>query len=127
MRKLGQRRDSFLDKRVEFLVKIRDAAQMISDSVNDYIDSLAPKEVKREQVVPEEIFDCLNYEGQQGAKLGSFETASQDKNDESKFKAAYDTLDQTKATIKDRYHGQEYQHTYWTFNQKIYRQRTTKK
>ncbi len=47
--------------------------------------------------------NCLTFEAQTGQKLGAFETASQDKNDESKFKAAYDTLDQTKATIKDRY------------------------
>lgn len=100
---------------------------MLADATNDFIDSLAPKEIKRDQAVPEEVFNCLTFEAQTGQKLGAFETASQDKNDESKFKAAYDTLDQTKATIKDRYHGQEYQHTYWTFNQKIYRQRTTKK
>lgn len=116
-----------MDKRVEFLVKIRDAAQMISDSVNDYIDSLAPKEVKREQAVTEDVFNCLTYEEQQGAKLGIFETASQDKNDQAKFKVAFDILTKANATIQDRYHGRDYQHTYWTFNQKIYRQRRTQK
>lgn len=113
-----------MDNRVEFLVKLRDAAQMIADATNDYIDSLAPKEVKIDHAVPEDIFNSLVYESQQGAKLGVFETASQDKNDKAKFEAAFNTLDQAKATIKDRYHGQDYVYTYWLYGQnKIYRQR----
>lgn len=117
----------FLDSKIEFLVKIRDAAQMIADSANDFIDTLAPKEIKREQAVPEGIFSCLNYEAQQGAKLGAFETASKDKNDESKFQTAFNTLDAAKATIKDRYHRQNYTCSYWIYNSKIYRQRRTQK
>ena len=116
-----------MDHKIEFLVKLRDATQMIADCTNDYIDSLAPKEIKREQAVIEDIFNCLTYESQQGAKLGSFETASQDKNDKAKFEAVFNTLDQAKATIKDRYYGQNYQCTYWLYNQKIYRQRRTQK
>jgi len=116
-----------LDSKIEFLVKIRDGYQMLADATNDYIDTLAPKEIKREQAVPEDVFNCLKFEAQTGQKLGVFETASQDKNDESKFQTAFNTLDVAKATIKDRYHGQNYQHTYWLYNQKIYRQRRTQK
>lgn len=115
-----------MDSKIESLVKIRDATQMIADSVNDYINTLAPKEIKQ-AAVTQDVFNCLTYEEQQGAKLGIFETASKDKNDESKFQTAFNTLDVAKATIKDRYHGQNYQHTYWLYNQKIYRQRRTQK
>ncbi|MDT8781946.1 MAG: hypothetical protein IAX22_04790 [Candidatus Bathyarchaeota archaeon] len=116
-----------MDSKIEFLVKLRDAAQMIAESTDDYIESLAPKEIKREQAVPEDVFNCLTYESQQGAKLGVFETASQDKNDKAKFGEALDTLDQAKATIKDRYHRQNYTCSYWIYNSKIYRQRRTQK
>lgn len=105
-------------------MKIRDASQMIADTTNEYIDSLAPKEIKREKAaVTEDVFNCLNYESQQGAKLGAFETSSKDKNDQAKFEAAFNMLDQAKATIKERYYEEEYVHTYWIFASKIYRQR----
>ncbi len=101
---------------------------MIADATNDYIDSQAPKEIKRDQTVPEDVFNCLAFETQQGQKLGSYETASQDKNDQAKFKAAYDTLEKAEATIKDRYYGQNYTYTYWLYGQnRIYRQRRTQK
>ena len=35
-----------MNKQVEFLVKLRDASQMLADATNEYIDSLAPPEVK---------------------------------------------------------------------------------
>ena len=100
---------------------------MLADATNDYIDTLAPKEIKREQAVPEDVFNCLKFEAQTGQKLGVFETASQDKNDQVKFEAAFNTLNQAKATIKERYYDQNYQWTYWLYNQKIYRQRRTQK
>lgn len=117
-----------MNKQIEYLVKIRDAAQMFADATNEYIDSLAPKEIKIEQAVAEEVFSCLNYETQQGAQIGNFETASQDTNDQTKFQAAYDTLEKADANIKDRYYGKGYAYTYWLFGQnRIYRQhRTTK-
>lgn len=38
-------------KQVEFLVKLRDAAQMMADSANEYIDSLAPNVTNQEKSV----------------------------------------------------------------------------
>lgn len=117
-----------MNKQIEYLVKIRDAAQMFAEATNEYIDSLAPKEIKIDQAAPEEVFNCLTYEAQQGQKLGNYETASQDTNDQAKFKAAYDTLEKADANIKDRYHGQDYAYTYWIYGQnRIYRQRRTTK
>lgn len=36
-------------KQVEFLVKLRDAAQMMADATNEYLESLAPPEAKEEK------------------------------------------------------------------------------
>ncbi len=41
---------------IEFLIKLRDAAQMIADTCNDRLEKLAPPEVKVEtEVDPKEI------------------------------------------------------------------------
>lgn len=100
---------------------------MASEALNDYIDTFAPKEAKTEkQIVNEEAFLVLNFEQQQGIKLGIFEVAYKANNDNpaEKFTRAYDVLTTANATIKDRYHGQAYQFSYWLYGEgKIYRQK----
>ncbi|MCW3983995.1 MAG: hypothetical protein NWE96_08360 [Candidatus Bathyarchaeota archaeon] len=68
-----------MNKQVEFLVKLRDASLMIAEAANEYIDALAPPEVKEAQkataAVQETTFTILKFESQQGAKLGEFEVA----------------------------------------------------
>ena len=115
------------NKQVEFLVKLRDAFSMAAEATNDYIDSLTPQEVKEDKpAVAEETFLILKFEPQQGIKLGVFEVSFK-ANAEStadKWQNAYDVLAKANATIKDRYHGKEYQFSYWLFGEgKIYRQK----
>jgi hypothetical protein len=57
-------------KQVEFLVKLRDAAQMMADATNEYLESLAPPGVKEEKQSwnwdPQKI-PWLKVEGSRGA------------------------------------------------------------
>lgn len=46
---------------IDFLVKLRDAAQMIADAANEELEKKAPPEVK-------EDFDKLSWEAKQGSK-----------------------------------------------------------
>lgn len=112
-------------KQVEFLVKIRDAYIMLSEATNDYIDSLAPPEVKTTPVAATEInFTTLRFEKQQGLKLGEYEIAYKQNNLDDKWRQAYNILRNSNATIKDRYHGESYQYSYWLYGEeKIYRQK----
>lgn len=115
-------------KQIEFLVKLRDAFQMAADTTNEYIESLAPKEVKEH--ASESVFLSLKFEPQQGAKLGSFEVAYQAnaENPADKWQSAYDILAKANSTIKDRYHAKDYEFSYWLFGEgKIYRQKLKEK
>jgi len=117
-----------MNKQVEFLVKLRDASQMLADAANEYIDSLAPPEVKEtnnKTVTVHEInFTTLKFETQQGAKLGEYEIAYKANNLEDKWRPAYNILRNSNATIKDRFHGETYAYSYWLYGEdKIYRQK----
>ncbi len=117
-----------MDKQVEFLVKLRDAFIMASEATNEYIDSLAPPEIKAEKkqsaAVLELNFTTLKFEAQQGAKLGEYEIAYKQSNLADKWQSAYNILRNSNATIKDRYHGDSYLYSYWLYGEdKIYRQK----
>jgi hypothetical protein len=115
-------------KLIDFLVKLRDGAQMIADTTNEYIESLAPKEVKEENAVNEETFLVLKFEPQQGSKLGSYDVAYKPNNEESKWIQAFDILSKASATIQSRYHSKDYQFSFWLYGEgKIYRQKLKEK
>ncbi len=115
------------NKQVESLVKLRDAFSMASEALNDYINTLAPAEAHNEEkqpVVNEAIFNVLKFEGQQGAKIGAYEVAYKQNNVAEKWQSAYNILEKSNATIKDRYKGSGYSFSYWLYGvDKIYRQK----
>ncbi|MGA2767975.1 MAG: hypothetical protein ABSF24_06630 [Candidatus Bathyarchaeia archaeon] len=74
--------------------------------------------------VKEETFAILKWESQQGAKIGSYDVAYEASNLEDKWTSAFNILRQNNSTIKDRYHGQGYEFSYWLYGEgKIYKQR----
>jgi len=118
-----------MSKQVEFLVKLRDGAQMIADAANEYLETLAPPGVKENKpaapaTVQETTFTILKFEQQTGAKIGEYEVAYKASNIEDKWTHAYTVLRNSNATIKDRYHGEGYEFSYWLYGaDKIYRQK----
>lgn len=110
-------------KQVEFLVKLRDAVLMLADAANEYLENFAPKDEKQQSTVNEAVFSVLTFEPQTGFKLGNFEIAFKNNNSD-KWTSAYELLNKANASIKDRYHGQNYVFSYWIFGEgKIYRQK----
>src|SRR5450756_403750 len=74
--------------------------------------------------VKELTFSTLKFEFLQGAKLGEYEIAFKANNLEDKWRPAYNILRNSNATIKDRYHGEGYEFSYWLYEaDKIYRQK----
>jgi len=116
-----------VDKQVEFLVKLRDASQMMAEAANEYLETFAPAAIKEEKqtaAAQEITFSTLKFEVQQGAKLGEYEIAYKSGNLEDKWRPAYNILRNSNATIKDRYHGEGYQYSYWLYGEdRIYRQK----
>jgi hypothetical protein len=103
---------------------------MASEALNEYIDTLAPKEAKDIDLGPEATFTVLKFEPQQGSKLGVFEVSFKANSESTadKWQSAYDLLTKANATIQARYHGKEYQFSYWLYSEgKIYRQKLKEK
>jgi hypothetical protein len=114
-----------MNNHVEFLVKLRDAHQIIADATNQYLESLAPPEIKLGLAAVQELnFTALKFEAQQGAKLGDYEIAHKTSNLDDKWRPAYNILRNSNAAIKNRYHDETYQYSYWLYGEdKIYRQK----
>jgi hypothetical protein len=84
----------------------------------------APKPPKTESaVVNESVFLQLCWEPQHSEKMGDYDIAAQ-KNCDAKFADAIKILQTSNATIKDRYHGEGYQYSYWLYGEgRIFRQK----
>jgi len=109
---------------VDFLAKLRDAAQIIVDAANECLEKLAPAETKQTAAVKEETFTILKSEKQQGAKIGEYEVAYKPNNLPDKWIQAHNILRQNNTTINDRYYGESYVHNYWLYGEdKIYQQK----
>jgi hypothetical protein len=114
-----------LDKQTELALNLLEAIKIITDSANAYIEFTADVEEKSHaDPVSELTFTMLHFESQQGAKLGEYEVACKASNFADKWSNAYNLLRDNNATIKDRYHGEGYQYSYWLYvEDKIYRQK----
>jgi hypothetical protein len=117
-----------ISKEVEFVVKLRDASLMLADAANEYLESLAPPEVKEEKkqsaAVQESTFNTHKFDVMQGAKIGEYELASEKTNLPDKWCHAYNVLRKSNATIQSRYQGEGYAYSYWLYGEgKIYRQK----
>ncbi len=116
-----------INQQIEFLVKLRDASLMIADAADGFLKSLTPPELGLENPEPAKIdemtFTTLRWEAQKGAKLGDFDIACKTSNIQDKWQHAFNILQNSNATIKDRYLGENYSHSYWIYgSDKIYRQ-----
>ena len=112
-------------KQADFLVKLREAGQIIVDAANDLLKSMAPPELGLEEQasVNEVTFSSLKWDAQKGAQLGDFAVAYKASNIEDKWRYAFNILRSSNATIKERYHRTGYSYAYWVYGQdKIYRQ-----
>jgi hypothetical protein len=106
----------------EKLAKLRDSLQACAGSIDEILHHLS------EQVgviaVKEETFNVLAFDKQQGAKIGEYEVGYKDHNLPDKWVHPYNILNQNKATINNRYHGEGYVFSYWLYGEnKIYRQK----
>ncbi len=106
---------------------------MLADATNEFIDSIAPKEVKAQEnkkhtaTVVELTFGILKYESQKGSQLGDFEVAHKQNNLPDKWNSPFNIMRVNNATIADRYYGENYEFSYWLFGaDKIYRQKRKK-
>ncbi len=114
-------------KQADFLVKLRDASQMIADAANELLEAMAPPEIEQEKeqtALEEATFTILKWEAQKGARLGDFDVAHKISNLEDKWQTAFNILRKSNAVINDRYAASGYGYAYWVYGKdKIYRQK----
>jgi hypothetical protein len=102
---------------------MRDACHTLADAANQYIQSMVPSQVEL-TAIQELTFTTLKFEAQQGTKLGDYAVAYKQNNHQDKWQSAYNTLRINNSTIKDCYHADTYQYSYWLYGEdKIYRQK----
>jgi len=88
----------------EFLVKLRDGAQMVADAAEEYLQMQAPADVR----VKTEDFDKLLWSEKEGTK-GSYGQTTKEANQNSEvFQALKQTLQDNKGF------WQSSKHKYWT-------------
>jgi hypothetical protein len=107
-------------ERIDELIKIIGQARGLADMQKE-----EPKTTPTTQLtaVREETFS-LNFESQEGAKIGPFDVAYKAINPLGKWTSAYNILKQSNASINARYHGKGYVYAYWLYGQdRIYRQK----
>ncbi len=86
--------------------------------------STTPQQQPATTAVQELTFTTLKYDLMHGEKIGDYEIAYASANIADKFQTALNILKASNATIKDRYHGVDYQYSYWIYGEgKIYRQK----
>jgi hypothetical protein len=127
------------DFEVSRLIIERDTCQYKKERIDEllnkigeargYVDaetkaSVAPEAKNEPAAAQETTFTILKFEQQTGAKIGEYEVAYKASNIEDKWTHAYNVLRNSNATIKDRYHGEGYEFSYWLYGaDKIYRQK----
>lgn len=118
---------------ISILLIERDTAQFkaerIDALINKYgrVKGFVDAEKKGSELSPfvdETTFYILKFEPQKGERLGEFAVADKASNIPDKFSQAYGILRTNNATIQNRYHGPDYEYTYWLYGEgKIYRQK----
>ena len=73
---------------IEFFVKLRDAAQMMADAANEYLEKQAPASVRAKA----EDFDKLFWEDREGAKGPYQQTSKKTTNNHEIFQALQSIL-----------------------------------
>lgn len=109
------------------LNELKEIAQTLDNASAKIWQTIGQQPPKTDDAtLPESNFSTLKFEPQRGVKLGDFEVAHKAANLENKWSNAYNILRVNNSTIESRYHGKDYQYSYWLFgSDKIYRQKLT--
>ena len=124
------------DLELELLIIERDTCQYKKERLNELLNKIGEAQGISNAIEPsstatgpnakekETTFTLLKYEPQKSPQLGDFDIAYKANNIEHKWNYSFNILKNSQATIKDRYHDQGYQFSYWVYGEgKIYRQK----
>jgi NCAIR mutase (PurE)-related protein len=86
------------------------------------------QQIKNQQTeqTSEDVFNSLNFEQREGARLGEYEIAQKTANPPDAWNKAFSILEENQSTISSRYHQEDYIYSYWLYgdnHDRIYRQK----
>jgi hypothetical protein len=114
------------------ILKMSDKNQKLAEIFLDYLNAQEAScvnarrqigEPTQQKTVPEQAFSILHFEEHTGTKLAEFGTAEKSKNKEEDWLNAFNILKASDATINKRFHGSGFECSYWTYNERIFRQK----
>ncbi|HDQ05965.1 MAG TPA: hypothetical protein ENN36_04490 [Candidatus Bathyarchaeota archaeon] len=106
----------------------------LQESLLEYLEAVEAatkkfkQQIKNQQTeqTSEGIFNSLNFEQREGARLGEYEIAQKTANPPDAWNKAVHILEKNQSTISSRYHGEGYICSYWLYgnnHDRIYRQK----
>jgi hypothetical protein len=106
----------------------------LQEALLEYLKTLekATKKLKQQiknqqtEQTSESLFETLNFEQREGARLGEYEIAQKTANLSDAWNKAFSILEKNQSTISSRYHQEGYFYSYWLYgenNDRIYRQK----
>jgi hypothetical protein len=107
----------------------------LQEALLEYLEAVesATKKLKqqirnqtKDQQTPESLFETLNFEQREGARLGEFQIAQKTANPPDAWNKAFSILEKNQSTISSRYHQEGYVYSYWLYGENhdtIYRQK----
>jgi len=118
------------DFEISMLILERDISQYRVERIDELLNKVGEikgfgeAEKKPTGFMQEETFTILKFEDAKGDRLGEFQIAHKSNNLPDKWSPAYNVLRKNNAVINSRYHGPDYQFSYWLFGEdRIFRQK----
>jgi len=106
---------------LEYLEKLETATTKLKQQIsNQPTPNTQPEEAS------ESIFNVLNFEQREGARLGEYQIAQKTANPTDSWNKAFSILEKNQSTISSRYHQEGYTYSYWLYGEnhdRIYRQK----
>lgn len=109
----------------EIAARLRDCFSQLAEDMNEIaqrgIKKSDQEESARNVKVPESTFN-LPFQDREGERLGKYGTAIKKDSPPELYQKAFNVLKQTSSTIDQRYTFNNYNYSYWLYQDVIYRQ-----
>jgi hypothetical protein len=108
------------------LLEYAETVEAAATELKQKIANRLTRPQQAETPTPETIFNSLNFEQREGARLGEYEIATKTANPTDAWNKALSILEKNQSTISSRYHEEGYTCSYWLYGEdhnRIYRQK----
>ena len=108
------------------LFEYLEAVETATKKLKQQIVNQLPQNQQTETATSESNCSVLNFEQREGTRLGKYEIAQEIANQNEAWNKAISILKKNQSTISNRYHKENYIHSYWLYgenNDRIYRQK----